>query len=374
MDYFGNRHDEKYVFKRVSWLNYSEHGNYDYITDGSIELSTEADLVATGSFSFEGYEIPDTNDLIRIYYRFTDEFGNTESHALATLFTSYSELEYIDTLRGIKAKGTLEGKSVLSVLDESMYGAPYTVKRNENAIYKAVQILKSKNLLVNYTPGSYVLSTDHTFDAGTTWLEIVRWLCDAAGYAAPYPDELGIIQLQPFDDLQRAPARQIFRNDANSIMLPEIEVENPWQETPNVYKLLYNVDTCCMIATARNLSGSRASLDARGGREQTEFDETGELPETGNRLTNLMDKAENELKKVSADVEYVTMKHAWLPLYLYDNITIKYADFEWTGNVGNMTLNLEPGTMTQTKIKRELYDTLEIERTGEYLRGDENED
>ena len=372
MDYLGNRHGERFIFKRVSPDTYLEHGSYDYITDGEIELSTESDLVITGSFSFEGYEIPDTNDLVRIYYRFTDDFGDTKSHALATLFTSYSDLTYVDTTGGLKASGTLEGQSVLSVLQDDIYGAPFIVKRNENVIYKAQTLIREHGLLVEYTPSSYVMSSDHTFDAGTNYLEIVKWLVEQAGYVI-YPDEMGVVQMQPYDELQRADVKMTFRNDKKSIMYPELEAENSWQETPNVYKLLYNVDTCCMLATARNLSGSRASLDARGGRAQVEFDETGELPETGNRLENLMNKAVDELKKVSADVEYVTMKHAWCPIYVYDQIKIKYSDLEWQGGLENMSITLAPATETQTKIKRVLYDDILIDKTAEYLRGSDDD-
>lgn len=372
MDYFGNRHGERFIFKRVSPDTYLEHGSYDYITEGSLELSTESDLVVTGSFSFEGYEIPDTKDLIRIYYRFTDDFSDTQSHPLATLFTSYSALRYTDTTKGLKAAGTLEGQSVLTVLQEDIYGAPFIVTRNTNPIYKAQQLIREHGLLVEYEPSSYVMSSDQTFDAGTDFLEIVKWLVEAAGYVM-YPDEMGVIQLKPYDDLQRADAKMIFKNDKRSIMYPELEAENSLQETPNVYKLLYNVDTCCMLATARNLSGSRASLDARGGRAQVKFEETGELPEKGNRLENLMNKAVDELKKASADVEYVTMTHAWVPLYVYDQVKIQYADLTWQGGLENVNISLKPATETQSKIKRVLYDEILIDKTGEYLRGDDDD-
>ena len=372
MDFLGNRHNEHFTFKRVGWEDWVEHGSYDYITDGSIELSTESDLVVTGSLSFEGYEVPDTSDLIRIFYSFTDEAGDTDSFPLATLFTSYSDLTYTDTVGGLKASGTLEGKSVLSVLEQEKTPYPYVVSGNSNAIYEAQKIITSLGLPVNYLPGSYVLGSDHAFEPGTSYLEICKWLCEQAGYVM-YPDELGVVQLVEYEKIKRAEIRTTFKNDDLSIMYPELEATNSWQETPNVYQLYYNVDTCAMVAVAKNVSGSRASLDKRGNRSQCEFEDISELPSTGDRLENLMNEAETRLRKISADVEYVKMKHAWRPIYIYDQIRIEYSDLSWTGETGNINIELKAGTATQTKIKRELYDEIMISKEGRYLRGDTND-
>ena len=46
---------------------------------------------------------------------------------------------------------------------------------------------------------------------------------------------------------------------------------------------------------------------------------------------------------------------------------------EWTGTVENVTIATEPATKTQTKIKRVVYDKLQITKTGQYLRGGDNE-
>ena len=70
MDWYGNRHDETYTYTRVSWQDWKECEDYGTITEGSIELSAESELKTSGSFTFDGGEAPDINDLVRVYYAF----------------------------------------------------------------------------------------------------------------------------------------------------------------------------------------------------------------------------------------------------------------------------------------------------------------
>lgn len=368
IDYTSNRHNETYTYKRVSWGNWAEHEEYPWITDGSIEYSADSDLKVTGSFNFEGNELPNTSDMLRVYYDFDDDNGEHEHDALATLFISYAELEHIDTITGVKSKGTIDGASVLKVLQEKIYGAPYTITANTNAIYKAVTLIKSCGLNVDYTPDITVLSSDHTFDSGATYLDMVNWLCDTAGYMPATPDAYGTIELQPYTDTINQSAAVTFTNDDNSIMYPELNVANDWADTPNVVKLLYNTDQACIVAEARNESGSRASLDSRGGREQTLYEETSELPDNASKITSLIDLAETKLRAVSCDIEYVTISHAYRPLRLYELITVNYADMIWGGTLDTFNISLAPSTKCQSKIKRELYDNILVTKSGEVLR------
>ena len=173
-DYTGNRHNEVFTYKRVAWDNWVEHEAYPWITGGSLEYAADSELKVTGSFDFEGNDLPNTSDMLRVYYDFDDDNGEHAHIALATLFTAYSELEHVATSTGIKSRGTLDGSSVLKVLQHKIYGAPFTVSANDNAIYKAVTLIKSVGLNVDYTPDVTVLGADHTFDSGVTYLDIVN--------------------------------------------------------------------------------------------------------------------------------------------------------------------------------------------------------
>lgn len=367
VDWNGNRKNEEYIFKRVEWPNFQEHERYNYITKGSIELSTDADLKVTGSFDFEGYEIPDVNDLVRVYYSFMDDKGLEAYEALATFFVNYAGLDYVDTLNGIKASGTLDGSSVLKILQDKIIGMPYTVKKGENAVYTAENLIKEVELLTNLEPSGFTLSIDHTFDSGADYLEIVNWLLTTAGYAEAYPDGYGTIQLVSNQTIQNQDIKQSFVNNERSIMYPEIEEANDWQETPNVVRLLYNTDDACIVAEAANLTGSRASLDARGNREKTHFEEVSDVGD-GSKVDLLKKLAEDTLKELSCDVEYVTFPHAYVPVNLLDLIEIKYSGMSWSGFADNISINLSTATKTQTKIKRTVYEDVIIESGAEVYR------
>lgn len=371
--WYGNRHDEKYIFTRVSWEDWTERENYNSIVSGSIELAADSELKANGSFAFQGNETPNVNDLLRVYYQFNDDHWEKERVAIATLFCEYATTGYYDRIGRMMVNGSVEGVSVLSVLKKKLYGQPFTVTRNTNCIYKAQELIRQCGLNVEYTPSSKVLSADHTFDSGVSYLEIVNWLCEAAGYTEAFPDAYGTVQLHPYEEIQRKSGGLVFVNDDNSIMYPEIESDNDWQNTPNVVKLLYNTDTACITAEARNVSGSKASLSNRGNREITYYEETSEVGSDGSILTNLVNLAESKLRELSSDIEYVTFSHAYMPISPYDPITVKYSDMTWVGNADNISIDLKPSTKTQTKVKRVYYDVINVEKSGKVLRGKDNE-
>jgi len=369
MNWNGNRYNEDYVFRRVEWPNFQEHESYNYITQGSIEMSAEAELKVTGSFDFEGYDIPDVNDLIRVYYSFEDSDNNTAYEPLGTFFVNYAGLNYEDTIKGMKASGTLEGSSVLKILQDKVTGMPYTVQMGSNAVYEAENLIREAGLQTYLEDSSFTLTVDHTFSAGTTYLEMVNWLLATARYAEAFPDGNGTVQLISLNTIQNQSARQMFYNDEQSIMYPEVEEANDWQETPNVVRLFYNTDDSCIVAEASNATGSRASLDSRGNREKTYYEEVSDIGE-GSELELLKNLAETTLMEQSCDVEYVTMSHAYVPINILDLIVIKYSEMEWSGIADNISISLEPATKTQTKIKKTLYENISISSSATIYRGD----
>lgn len=365
----GNRHDEQFIYRRVAWGTWQEHEEYDWITKGSIEQSADTELKVTGSFDFEGYVLPNESDLIRVYYQFTDDYNTRASTAIATLLVSYADLDYYDTLKGVKSSGTLDGQSVLSILDDKKIGVPETIRRNSNAVYEAEQLAIECGLQTNTEPSSFALSADHTFDAGTSYLEMVNWLLTTAGYTEAFPDPYGVVQMLSYATAQQRTDYAIFANNDESIMYPEIVETNNWQQTPNVVRLIYNTDDACVAAWARNETGSRASLDARAGREITYFEEISDLGEGVSKANSLRELAEKTLLEESSDIEYVTFEHAYKPLVVFDPVKVNYADMEWTGNVDNISVDLSPATKTQTKVKRIMSAEIEMTSGAQSYRG-----
>lgn len=353
MDWYGNRYFETYTYTRVTWDGWNEYENYGYITDGSLEYSTSSSLKSTGSFSFEGLEVPRTDDLVRVYYSFRDSYGEETRVALGTFFVKYSALNYTDTLTGMKASGTLNAESVLVVLEEDMYGPPLTITRGSNPILEAVKLIKECGLNVDYEPTGKALGVDYTFQAGTSYLEMVNWLCDTAGYYQAYPDAYGTVILKPIS--VDSTAELTFANDDQSIMYPEVGDESNLSEAHNVVKIGYSSAGMYLQATAQNLSGSPISLDKTGGRRSVLYEEASDIEEGTNPTNVLRQLAEDTLKDESLKVETVTFSHAYVPMELNQSIQVDYSDFSWMGYLNSFSVTLKPSTKTQTKIQKEEY-------------------
>lgn len=355
IDLFGNRANETYTYRRVSWPGFIEGAELGNVTSGSVELSAFSDLKATCSFAFEGGQEPGTNDLIRIYYSFDDDNGEHAEFCIGTFFTGYANTTYQLDGDALIASGTVNGWSTLKVLQDVQMGYAYTVSAGTLAIAKAIQLIQSVGLPVNAsTESSYALSSDHTFDPSDTLLNVVNWLCTAADYQAPYPDAYGTIQVTQYVDPSERAVVAEFVDDEKSIMYPEVGIENDWQEIPNVYKLYYSDDTIAVHAEARNTTGSKASLDARGGRELTAVDSVSELAgaNASAMKANLEAMARTKLLNNSQEIERVKLSHPYVPIVANDAISIMYADRSWSGNVQNMRIDLAPSTQCTTTIRR----------------------
>ena len=355
IDLLGNRANETYTYRRVSWPSFQESDDLGNVTSGSVELSALSDLKATCSFNFEGGQEPNTADLVRIYYSFDDDNNEHGEFCIGTFFIGYADTSYRLDGDSLMASGTVNGWSVLKALQDVTLGYAYTVNAGTYAIAKAIQLIQGVGLPVNVAnESSYQLASDHTFEPDDTLLTVVNWLCTTANYQAPYPDAYGTIQIQQYVDPSERATVATFQDDEQSIMYPDVSVENDWQEIPNVYKLYYSTDEIAIHAEARNTTGSKASLDARGGRELVQFETVSELAgATANTMkTNLANMAKKKLLNNSQEIERVSLSHPYIPLVANDAVQVIYTDRTWSGNVQNMKISLAPSTVCNTVIRR----------------------
>ena len=355
IDLFGNRANETYSYRRVSWPGFVEGADLGNVTSGSVELSAFSDLKATCSFKFEGGQEPGTNDLVRIYYSFDDDKGEHAEFCIGTFFIGYADTSYRLDGDSLMASGTVNGWSVLKALQDVQMGYAYTVSAGTYAVAKAIQLIQGVGLPVNVSnESSYQLANDHTFNPGDTLLTVVNWLCTTANYQAPYPNAYGTVQIQQYVDPSERATVATFQDDEQSIMYPDVSIENDWQEIPNVYKLYYSTDEIAIHAEARNVTGSKASLDARGGRELSEVDSVSELSgaDSSAMAANLEAMAAKKLLNNSQEIERVELSHPYIPLVANDAVKVVYTDRTWSGNVQNMKISLEPSTVCSTTIRR----------------------
>lgn len=384
---FGNRADETYTYRRVKWdwvydvaepdaphagpSHFLESDDLGSVTSGAVELSAFSDLKATCSFNFDG-DAPGTDDLIRIYYSFDDDNGAHADFCIGTFLVGYTRTDNNgDYLSGnLRASGSADGWSVLKVLQDVKVLPFLTFPAGMNPISAAASLIRKRGLAVNVgAESSYVLSNDHTFDDGDSLLTVVNWLCTAAGYQAPYPDEKGTIQIARYiSPDERIPAAE-FVDDDESILYPTVTVENDWQSIPNVFKMYYSTDELAIQAEARNTTGSKASLDVRGGRELSMAESVTELAGDGSQamLDNLIEMAAQRLIDNSQEIERVEISHPYVPLVQNDSVRVSYMGRSWTGSVQSMHIELSPSTRCDTVLRRFVPASIAIDASGEVV-------
>lgn len=351
MIYDGYR-DEEFIFRRVTWPGMVEAEDYGMFTGGSIELSALSQLRAQGSLDFAGDAMPDDHDLIRVYYRFTDENGDTATNALGTFFCSVSNPTY----SGAMVSGTADLESVLRIPSMGMYGRYYTVAAGTNAVAKAVEIIEGLGLRTNRPSSSYVLKRDVVYDPDDSWLTIVNDLLSMAGYASCWPDAYGTVQMAPYVEPQERQPVFTFRDDERSVMLPDVPVSDNAEEIPNVVYLTYETEEESLWASSRNADrNSRASTVARGYEvpvSETVNELSGDTKDE--RLAALKRAARSKLLDNSSAIEYVEWGFPWLPLQPNDSIEIDYltAGLNWRGALTSMEVSVGGHCSVTGKARR----------------------
>ena len=223
----------------------------------------------------------------------------------------------------------------------------------------------------NPNPSAYTVKNDYTFDSKDSYLKIVNWLLESAGFSSCWPDPYGVVQMCEYAEPLERPVSMTFADDDQSIMYPEVTPKNDYQSTPNVCRVAYETEDESMWASAANVDpDSRASLVNRK-QESTLYESVSELDgdTPDERLADLKAAALKKLVDNSSDIEYVTMAHAWLPVMPNDAVGIEYraAGLSWRGAVTNLSIDLECGVPCQLTARRFVRTGIKTETKGGVL-------
>lgn len=367
VDYHGNRHSERFIYRRVSWPAQIEGEELAQVYGGSIETSIFTEVRETGTCEFDGDSVPDDRDLLRIYYAFADDEGEEALHALATMRMSVSEPVYA----GDRVSGSIQLYGLLQVLAGKKYGRPFTVAKGTSAVAFAKQLCEGLHLRVNATASGYRTAADHTFAADDSYLTICNWLMDSAGYAGLDTDAYGTVQMHPYVEPTERATVFTFRDGENAIFYPEVTVSSNWAETPNVVRMSYETDDLSLWAAAYNIDAtSKASTVVRN-EETTLYEGVSQLDgdTAEQKLEALKAMAKKKLLDNSSEIEYTNVEHAWVPVNRNTSVALDYreAGIAKTGSITNQNISLAQSCPTTSKIRRYIHPSLAVSVEGGIL-------
>lgn len=365
MKYHGRRRI-KYSFYRVGWPSFDQLEEYGNVTGGTLEFSALSEMKVTGSLDYKGGSL-DCRDLVRAYVTITDEDGESATHALATMRLQKDK----PAVTPSGEEGSMKCCSMLQVLQDKRYPMPFTVPEGTNAVQMAVDLVKSVGLRANNPSGSaYIVRKPHTFDAGESYLSIVNWLLDAAGYSSAGVDPYGIVQVLKYVDPSERPIAWRFVADGTSVMEPRITIDSNYSDSPNVVSLYYDDEDFAVWATAKNVDPDHPASVVRRGSEKVEFEAVDEMDggAGGELLGRLKDLARKKLADASAGIDYREIPIVWVPVWPNDAISNDCGDGEWKGSVTNMKLSLTASMPCALSARRFVRHDLMIETAGEVMQ------
>lgn len=317
------------------------------ITGGSVELGAYTDTRMDATADFEGADIP-ADGPVRIRYSF-DAGGEHCEAVLATGFATVGDV----TFEGATASGSMTVESVLRPLAADGPGYPFTVSASADA---PSALALAEDICLRYVPRVQVTgesawrpTSDHTFDAGDSWLAIVNWLLDGAGYAAAHPDPYGTVIMAPYVAPGARPVTAEYATDSRSVIMPG--VVRTVEGGGAVVRLSYADESCSLTASARIGGGIltesvRESVDELAGGT------------AAGKLEALKALAARRAVENAGSTDRLRFKAAWRPLQPNDAISFDYVlrgaerIRGWRGTAASMQVSFEPGAPTDIEARR----------------------
>lgn len=374
MNWYGSRSHERFIYRRVTFPTMKDSDDLGFITSGKIEDSYFADISSTGSVDFKGKDPLNVNDLIRIYYQFTDNNGEVYEYPLITGIITKSDLSYT----GSYVEGTANIFGMTKALADDGFGRPMKFTSGYlSPVYYIRNIMYMTNM-----PFADGAGQNPTLPSGSgTWsveskadesfLKVINALCSSAGFGAAYTDPWGTIQVQKYIEPNKRTPTWVFEDNEISTFKPTVKRSTNLNDIPNVVQAWYESETMGLSATATN--GDRfspASINQRG-RQVVEHLDVDKLEGTtqNDMLENLKAKARKKLLDNSTEIIYHEVESLYVPVFTGDAVRLSYkaAGIDVVGAVTTRSITCELGAPTTYKIRTLLRPDFDVSVTGEVV-------
>jgi len=317
----------------------------DMFSDGgSIEYNALTDIKISGSLPF--VRLPDIgNDYVRVY-SVSELDGVVEQviHGTFIIATPSS------TIQHEVRKGDADIYSLLQIVSDAGISSPLFIPAGTNAITYAKGMVEVLGLTCLADSSAHTLAAPKNYDAGTSCLEVVNDLCQAAHFANADIDPSGTVLLQRYVDPSSKAPTFVLRDDKKCVFASDVKYEFDIYAVPNVSVAVMSNEDVCLSATATNNDAlSPFSVVNRG--RQIVYVETFSEVES---LADLTQKALDALTEKSSAIESVEIRHVYVPFQVGQCIKLEYLDarYAFTGIAVKRNMTLSPGMPCSTRLQR----------------------
>jgi len=315
------------------------------ISGGTISRNIDSELKEQGTLPCVAPPVIG-DDLIRIYYVMTDDQGAEYSLALATMHAVKSSAQYTAAAQ----TSTLNLYSALLTLQQSALQRSLTIAAGSVAVTEAVSICTTLALPVVASASTRALTTDASWDAGTSYLKIVNYLLDCAGFWSARVDGYGRVVMGAYEAPKDRAATWEFVSGPDCVFVPEVSLESDAFNTPNVCVLNCSNPAGVVTGSYTNADPASPYSTQTRGREIV-------LVET---VTDAIDeddlntRAEKRLVAATAVTERVGIKHSFVPVTAGDVVKLTWGThgLSMLASVQSQDISLTPAGPTTASLKR----------------------
>lgn len=338
---------DKFRYVRVRWPDMSEVGEIANITGATIEESSLTSLKTSGTLDYVGdFDLGD--DLVRIYSD-SELDGESETICHGTFLATTPS----STWSGVTRSGQADMYSVLWILQQNKTTETYTVEAGANAVALATELARGNgnNLKVVASTATSCVSTPHTWDAGTSYLEIINWLLDFAGFSSAGIDAYGNVRMVPYVEPADKSPVATFSDTQDSVSEPGFTHEFDAFEVPNkVTVVCSNAGSEPMVAHAVNDDPENPYSTAARRKLIVRVETVSDIADQ----QALEAKAKELLRSGMSIVESVEIGHSYQPFEVGDAIEVDYSKAGYTKKLVTVSRvkQMIPGIRCKTKARR----------------------
>lgn len=338
---------DSFRYVRVAWPSFCEVGEIDLVTGCDIEEDMLSALKVTGTLNVAG-DLALGDDLVRVYSTSSFE-GVSATVCHGTLFANVPAVER--SAGGVLVAASLY--SVLKVLQDEVLDETLTVPAGVDPVARAASLVRDRRLAVTATPYGGVLAGDMVFEPGTTVLEVVDGLLDAAGYCTADVDAYGGVVMRPYADPSGCAVAAVLGETGpdTAIVSPGVSREVDRSKVYNVVTVVgADADGNPLRAQARNDSPSSAWSTVSRGRVVSSFEEVA----GASTQEALEAKAAAALRESAMVADRVVLEHPWCPFEMGDALRVEFPSLGVCGRYSAVarTRSMVPGIRCTTTARR----------------------